>query len=282
MDFYKKDKGPSKVAGGKPSTGVAQQATDVGPLQAAPDLAGLQNQSKNRTVTAGRSNSAYNTSTGLINALDVVQGATQIMNSTGKLMNQIDDSKLTQMQKELAEAQANETWSDPTHPEYIGEAAKFQKTKDIYGKYGDTFYTDRGRAQYEGTVAENNINEANYNYQVSIPQIESKAASMLAAGTPEESVFAWKDQQFDVLKSKYAGDPARVAAIEQSQMSAAATNAQAISSTVTSAYEQYASSGKLDALLRTLPTGMGQEAWQQAVIQDIAENNPEPCAGAIL
>lgn len=51
MDFYKKDKGPSKVSGGDPSTGVAKQASDVGPLQAAPELAGLQNNSKNGTIS---------------------------------------------------------------------------------------------------------------------------------------------------------------------------------------------------------------------------------------
>ena len=53
MDFYKKDKGPSKVSGGDPSTGVAKQASDVGPIQAAPELAGLQNNSKNGTISKG-------------------------------------------------------------------------------------------------------------------------------------------------------------------------------------------------------------------------------------
>ena len=281
MDFYKKDKGPSKVSGGDPSTGVAKQASDVGPLQAAPELAGLQNNSKNGTISKG-ANSSYSTSSGLINMLDVTQGAANTLQGAVKITNQLDDMKLTQMQKELAEAQAEESWSNPEDPNYIGEAAKYAKTKEIYGKYGDTFYTDRGRATYDGTVAQNNIAEADYNYMVSVPQLESKAAGMLAQGVPEHEVFAWKDEQLTQLKSKHAKDPARVAAIEQTQFADAAANAQAISTTVNNAYETYAATGAMDKLIRQLPVGIGQEEFQKAVLTDIAKTNPDSLGPAIM
>ena len=274
---YKKDKGPGRL-GGNPLENVVGEAAGVQGQKVQPGK-GATMSGKTATVKVGQS-SSFNTSTGLVNALDVVQGISQTMAGVDRLGNQIDDARLTEMKKKIATMQSADEWTNPEAPGYLNDEAKLKSIQDIQNEYKGGWLNDRYRAQYEGEVANNRIAAQNLDFNGDLAWAQRSREQQIAMGVPIADAQANTDRLYESILKKHGKDTARAEQIKSAQLGDAALWAQSVSASAQHTIEAWESSGGLERLNMELPPSVGYEEWEQTALASMASYSGE--GGAAL
>lgn len=274
---YKKDKGPGRL-GGSPLENVVGEAAGVQGQKVQPGK-GATMSGKTATVKVGQS-SSFNVSTGLVNALDVVQGISQTMAGAEKLGNQIDDARLTEMKKKIATMQSGDEWTNPESPNYLNDEAKLKAIQDVQNEYKGGWLNDRYRAQYEGEVANNRIAAQNLDFNGDLAWAQRSREQQIAMGVSIADAQANTDRLYEEILKKHGKDAAKAEQIKSAQLGDAALWAQSVSASAQYTIGAWEASGGLERLNMELPPSVGYEEWEQTALASMASYSGE--GGAAL
>ena len=275
-DPYKKEKGPGRV-GGDPLKNVVAGASGMQGKQVQPGKAKMSEQ-KAGQMTQGR-NSSFNVSSGLINALDVVNGVSNVMAGVNKYMDVSDQVNQGKMEKDIAELTSSEEWTDNENPNYIDADGKNSALNGVYDKYEGVWNRDKNTAWYDNKRTGTNIQYQNMGYEREMADTNLAAAKLESKGDLEGAAQLRQDS-FDALRIKYAGDPGRLAQIESANLAAGATWATAVNESVDVMVTSWTESGKMDNFIQTMPTDINYEEWRQSGIADMVANDKGGLLGA--
>ncbi len=263
---YQRDKKPGRV-GGDPLKNVVGEAAGVKGQQVQVGKVGIES-GVAPTVKMGQS-SSFTTSTGLVNALDVVKGVSNVMSGVNNVMDAHDKMRASQMEKDISDLTSSEQWTNNEAEGYLSDDAKNEALQGIYKNYENSFTKNKGRAWYQGKVADTNIQYQNLGFEREMARLQLDAEKARAEGNEEAAATNFKSG-LDLLRKKYAGDSARINQIEGQDLVAGAKWATAVQQSVELMTENWKASGGLEFAATTQSTDMGYENWRQAAIADMA------------
>ena len=269
-DPYKKEKGPGRV-GGDPLKNVVGAAAGVPGQTVQPNKTAMSTQAA-KGVTMGKSNS-FKTSSGLINALDVVNGVNNVLSGVNKYMDVSDQVNQGKMEKDIAELTASEAWTDNESPDYIGDENKNQALNGVYDKYKGVWNRNKSEAWFKNKRTGTNIQYQNAGFEKEMTDISLEAASLEQSGDIEAAAQL-RATGYGMLQQKYAGDDARMAQIETADLSAGASWATAVNASVDQLMVNWEQSGGMQNFVMAMSPDLTYEEWRQAAIADAASKDP--------
>lgn len=263
---YQRDKKPGRV-GGDPLKNIVGEAAGVKGQEVQVGKVGI-NSGVAPTVKMGQS-SSFTTSTGLVNALDVVKGVSNVMSGVNNVMDAHDKMKASQMEKDISDLTSSEQWTNNEAEGYLDDDAKNAALQNIYKNYENSFTKNKGRAWYQGKVADTNIQYQNLGFEREMARLQLDAEKARAEGNEEDAAANFKSGM-DLLRKKYAGDSARMNQIEAQDLVAGAKWATHVQESVDFLTRQWEAKGGIQNLATSVSTDVGYEDWKKRAITDMA------------
>ena len=277
-DFFKTEQGPERLAGQTPKELLeGTEPTNVSPVNVAPELSGLINQSKGTTVNVGVSNTRYGVSSGLINALDVVQGISGTMQGAVKVRDSHDNWRLSQYETDLAKTKEQPDWEAKPAEE------KLAAVREVQEKYKNKFLSQRARANMSLRQTDTEVELYEVEFQNKLSRIKREEARLAASGDLNDNeAFTEINNRYEALKKEYAGQETRLLAISMAQDQEAAEWAVDINSSANVAINKLMASGALETLFQELPTNVGYDTFRKRLLGDLAKQNKDNALGQAL
>lgn len=277
MKPYGKSKKPGRI-GGNPLDNVVGEAAGVQGQKVQPGK-GATLEGKTATVKVGQS-SSFNVSSGLVNMLDVVRGIEGTLAGADKLGNQIDKSRLDEMNKKIAERQTQDDWTKPESDGYLNDEAKLGVIRDIQKEYEGGWLNDSYRAQYASSVSHNQIQTQNLGFNGDLAWAQRSRAEQIAMGVPVAEASKNTDKIYEEILKKHGKDGAKAETIRSAQLGDAALWAEAVTESSHNTVAAWQASGGLERLAAEVPASIGYETWEQSAIASMASFGGE--GGAAL
>ena len=277
---YQRDKRSGRIAGGAPKDVIVGEAAGVKGQQVTPDKVAMSSK-PGSTVKMGKS-SSFKTSTGLVNMLDVVNQTGQIMQKADKLTDQIDNHRMTEMDKEVAALTKSDEWTNVENPDYISDEDKHKSIADIHNGYENNWLNDSSRAKYDHTVAKQRVAYAQFGFDRDMADVAKTKQTDIEGGmNPDEAALKATELYAD-LAGKYKDDQARRGAIETAKHGDAARYAAAVAESSTTAFNSWSASGGQERIIQGMAPAMGYEEGRQTALADMAANNQDNPLGQAM
>lgn len=267
---YQRDNGPSRV-GGDPLKNIVGGASGVQGQQVQPGKAKMSEKAAG-VMKQGRG-SSYTVSSGLVNALDVVKGVTQVMGGVNSYMDASDQYNQGKMEKELNDLTSAPTWTDNEADGYLDPDQKNTALNEVYKKYEGVWNRNKAEAWFDGKRTGTNIQYQQQGYEREMSAVNLTAAKMESKGELAEAA-AHRQAGYELLRKKYADDPTRMTQIDAADLSAGAMWATAVNESVDTLVNSWTEGGGMSNFVQTQPTDIGYEEWRQAGIADMVANDP--------
>ena len=277
MRPFKKSKKTGRI-GNNPLDNVVGESAGVRGQQVQPGK-GPQMTGQTGVVKVGQS-SSYNVSSGLVNALDVVQGVGQTMQGLDKVGNMIDDSRLSEMQKKIQTMRSSDEWSNPENEGYLNDEAKLSAIGGVQKEYEGGWLNDTYRAKYEESVASTKIASQTLDFNGAMAWASRSRATQLALGVDPALAQSNTDKIYEKILADHGKDAQKSEQIKSAQLGDAAMWAQSVSEGAQNTVAAWEASGGLDRLHSTLPSDVGYEEWEQTALAAMAQYGGE--GGAAL
>jgi hypothetical protein len=278
MKPYGKSKKPGRI-GGDPLDNVVGSAAGVQGQKVQPGKGPI-NEGKSATVKVGQS-SSFNVSSGLVNALDVVQGVSSVLQGADKLKKTIDQSRMDEMKKKLAERTAQDDWTNPEAEGYLSDEEKVKAIRSIQDEYKGGWLGDNYRAEYAKAVTATNIREQNLGFNADLAWAQRSRSEQIAMGVPVGEAQENTDKLYEEILRKHGKDSAKAEQIRSAQLGDAALWAQAVTESSQTTVANWSAAGGLERLHRELPSDIGYEQWEELAIASMAQYGGDEASNAM-
>lgn len=208
-------------------------------------------------VVFGQS-SSYKVSTGLVNALDVTQGVTQIVDDTNRALDTLDKNKGIRLQAELAAAQNEEGF------EYLSPTEQFTKIRKIQEGYKDGWLTTTGRTNWRRANSKLDFEEKAYDLEAGLAAIQMFERRELNAGTDPVAVFGDVKPMYDRLSSAFGANPVSANRIGMARDTSRATTDSLRFKAIKNIVDGLYNDDKFKELTFGLDSDMSYPAWRDA------------------
>ncbi len=218
-------------------------------------------QSKKGSVMFGRS-SSFKTSSGLINALDVVKGVTDISGKAVQAQNTLDKNKSTRMTQELAARKQQDDWLD------MSPEDQFAATRQIQDKYESGWHTARGRAAYDNARTGLDFEAKKHDLEAGLAAIGRDELDARHRGQEGMEVWNTVEPRYEALLAEHGNDPLVAARIQmardQTRYAADADRQKTMANT----FNVTANNGTIDRMALEMDPALGYDEWQKAVMSE--------------
>lgn len=217
-------------------------------------------QSQAGGITFGQS-SSYKTSTGLVNALDVTQGVTKIVDQTNRALDTLDKNKTIRMQGELAALEASEGF------ENLSPTEQFARVRKIQQGYKSGWVTQTGRTNWRKATSKLNFEEKSYDLEAGLAEIQLTERTRLNAGIDPTDIWEELDPMYAALRTRHGGQSSIIDnRIDMAMNTTRATTDALRFKTIKNLVDGIHADNGFEELTFGLDSDMPYEAWRDAAL----------------
>ena len=238
------------------------------------DLSYSRDQSKKGSVMFGR-DSSYSTSSGLINALDLTRGVTNVTSKAIQAQNVMDKNKTVRMQNDLAAAKQDEGWLSMSPDE------QFAKTREIQDQYESGWQTAAARNSYLNSRSRLDFEQKKYDLESGLAQLSQDESRMRNEGIGPEESWQHLSKGFEELFAVHGSDEIVRARIQMAQDNTRYRGDAQREQLITNLVNNMQADGSLQKFMINFDPALGYDEFQKQMISHVIKNGGEAAEMAL-